>query len=136
QIRRRSHSRRWCRGQRRRRLRSRRLRSQRPSLALVKFLPLLPQLPHSGGNQGDQREIQQPQFALQNRDPPFCSGTSLRGITPDSVRRTVTVLFFGLAALMRISLEASRAFCEVSAASMLTNWSMPHSKDTATDTSP
>jgi hypothetical protein len=136
QIRYSRHCRRGGGGQRWRRRRNRHSLFQSGSLPRAELLRLFPQAPASGGNQGYQRKIQQPQFPLQNRDVPFCSGTSLRGMTPERVRRTTTVFSFGLAEVMRISLVASSAFSEVSAARKFTKRSMPDSKDTATDTSP
>src|SRR4051794_5554118 len=100
------------------------------------FARFPPHAPNAPCDRGDQNKIQEPQLSIQNRDTPFCSGTSLRGITPDSVRRTFNVFSFGLAAEIRISLVASSAFSEVTAARKLTSCSIPHSNDTATETSP
>ena len=74
----------------------------------MEFLRFLPQAPGAAGNQRKQSEIQQPQFSLQNRVDPFCSGTSLRGTTPESVSRTVTVFSFGLAEQMGRELAVVR----------------------------
>src|SRR5262249_9118682 len=90
--------------------------SQSLPLPLMKILRLFSQLPAAGGDRAKESEIQQPQFSPQNRDDPFCSGTSFRGITPETVSRTLTVFSLASAALIRISLVAGSNFPEVSAA--------------------
>src|SRR5258708_25784224 len=93
---------------------------------------LFPQLPGRQRNRRRQQNIQQPKFPLQNRDGPFCSGTNLRGITPESDRRTPSVFSLVLVELIRTSLVASSDFSEVRSARKFTSCSIRHSN--ATDT--
>src|SRR5260370_27018849 len=124
------------RGRRRWQSGNRRPLVQQGALARMKFPRLFPQLPPSQGNRRHQQNVQQPKFPLQNREGPFCSGTSLRGITPESDSRTPSVFSLVLVELIRTSLVASSAFSEVRSARKLTSCSIRQSNATDTETSP
>ncbi len=90
-------------------------------LMLMQLDPLQPQHPEKPTRQRQQHQIQKDQFAVHDAPAPFLPGTSFRGTTPLTVRRTPIVLFFGFALVTRSSFEAISSGRAASPTSMLTS---------------